>query len=123
MKVKVGSGPSPGNPHSFPQTAGILLHCLAYEITQPDKTDNPIPYGASLPFQGGSYSVSGVCFLLGKPSFTSLWLALEFFPVRNQEPTLGGCPKGLGCDLEDQAISQAIPSSCNCTLQLVMGMR
>ena len=38
-------------------------HSLAYEITQPDKTDNPIPCGASLPVQGGSCSVNGVRFL------------------------------------------------------------
>ena len=32
---------------------------------------------------------------LNKPSFTSLCLALEFFPVWIQEPILGGCPRGL----------------------------
>ena len=34
-----------------------------------------------------------MCISLNKPSFTLLWLALEFFPVQSQEPTLGGRPR------------------------------
>ena len=34
----------------------------------------------------------GVCISLNKPSFYLLWLNLEFFPARNQEPTLVSLP-------------------------------
>ena len=32
---------------------------------------------------------------LNKPSFTLLWLTLEFFPVQNQQPTIGSHPMDL----------------------------
>ena len=47
-----------------------------------------------LAFRGGPHSVYGACISLNK-TFALLWLALEFFPTRNQEPTLGGHPRDL----------------------------
>ena len=42
---KVGSGPVPGNPHLFSKIFGIILPLIAYEITQPIKTNHPIYQG------------------------------------------------------------------------------
>ena len=36
----VGGGPNPGNLRPFPTIGGIVLHSLAYEITQPLKTNH-----------------------------------------------------------------------------------
>ena len=43
---KVGSGPIPGNPRPFSEI-GIILCLLAYEITQPIKTNHPLFQGLS----------------------------------------------------------------------------
>ena len=46
-----------------------------------------------------AHSVCGVCISLNKPAFTLLCLALEFFPVRSQGPSLGGQSQQLTQDL------------------------
>ena len=49
--------------------------------------------GVSLAFWDGLCSVYGVCTSLNKCSFTLLWLPLEFFSTRSQEPTFGSLPR------------------------------
>ena len=44
---KVGSGPIPGNLCPFPKIVGIILSLIAYEITQPIKTNYSIFWGQS----------------------------------------------------------------------------
>ena len=56
------------------------------------KLTGPYP-GASLAFCDGPRSVYGVRISLNKCSFTSLWLALEFFSIWSQEPTLDSHPR------------------------------
>ena len=83
----------PGNPHPFPRITGILLPLISlwsYPPLQILTVPNP---GAPLAFWDGPPSVCGVCFLPDNPSFTSLWLALEFFPAGTQEPSLGSYPR------------------------------
>ena len=75
---------------SFPFSAICKAHTLAYEIACSHKTDNPM---RPLPFWRGPCPVCGVCISLNKPSFASLWLTLELFPVQNQEATFGCHPR------------------------------
>ena len=92
---KVGSGPIPGNPHPFPKVAAIFFPLISLWNYPPLwKLTTPYP-GASLTFRYGPHSFCGMWFSLNKPSFTLLWLALEFFPVRSQEPTLGSHPRDV----------------------------
>ena len=60
------------------------------KLPTPIKTDHPVPWCLSLLLRWPT-----LCFSLNKPSFTLLWLALESFPVRSQEHTLGSRPRDL----------------------------
>ena len=72
-------------------------HSLAYELTQPIKTNNLIPQG-TLAFWEGPYSVYGVCISMNKPVLTLLQLTLQFFPTQNQGPlTWWPIPRTWAC--------------------------
>ena len=70
------------------------------EITQPIKSNHshtlghshflrrPHALGQPLAFPDSPHSVYRMCISLNKPAFTLLWLALEFFPVQSQGPSL-----------------------------------
>ena len=48
---KVGGGPVPGDPCPFSKVVGVILPLLAYEITQPIKTNHPVNLGPFSPFE------------------------------------------------------------------------
>ena len=92
QKVEVRGGPIPGIPCPFPKIE-YPSHLLAYEITQPIKTNHP---GLLLRQQHSTY---GMCISLNKLSFTLPWLTFEFFPVWSQGPSLGSPSQELAWNL------------------------
>ena len=51
-------------------------------------------------------------YLSNKPAFTLLWLALEFFPMRDQGPSLGGLSQELARDLgHDHSFAPPSPAT------------
>ena len=136
---KVSGGPIPGNPCPFPKIVGI---------TQPIKTNHPHSLGPLSPSEMVHLlSMECVSPRALSPSDTAhalsmecvspwinllslyFWLALEFFPVRSQGPSLGGLSQGLardlGCDhslvpsspamVEWEVAKKQGPLSYNCT--------
>ena len=90
---RVGSGPTPENPGLFPKIVGIIipLTSLLYYLTQVLRPlifwDGPtLPTECVFPMASAFLSWPKLCLCnmfisLNKPSFTLLWLTLEFLPV------------------------------------------
>ena len=97
----MGGGPIPGNPLALSKTLEYSSYSLAYEITQPIKTNLVFRDHAHflrgrsaleqlLTFSDSPYSVYRVCISLNKSAFTLPWPTLEFFPAQSQGLSLGG---------------------------------
>ena len=82
-------------PTPFPKELEYSSHSLACEITHSYKNWQPHTKGPLLPLLPSKTALplSVECVSsLNKPSFTLLWLTLEFFPMQSQQPTIGNHP-------------------------------
>ena len=94
-RAKEGSGPIPGNSHSFPITAGIFLPLVSLWDYPAHKNWQTYTLGPLLPSQMGHTPCRECVTSLNKSSFTLPWLTLELFPAWSQEPTSGGHSRDL----------------------------
>ena len=120
---KAGGSPIPWNPHPFPKIVGITLPFISLWNYPPlQKLTTLYPSASPLLRWPKLY---GVCISLNKPSFTLLWLALEFFPVWSQEPTLGGYPRDLDvtCDVTILSGPTFFPATLRNWIPVILQLR